>query len=40
MMSLIAVPVVTPDGVSVGEDLRVEADDVDTTLSLALVVAF
>ena len=38
--SLLAVPVVTADGASVGEDLLVEADNVDTTLSVALVVAF
>lgn len=38
--SLIAVPVVTPDGTAVGENLLIEADDVDTTLSVALVVAF
>lgn len=38
--SLLAVPVVDGAGVPVGEDLLVEADDVDTTLSLALVVGF
>ncbi len=38
--SLVAVPVVTAAGAAVGENLLVEADDVDTTLSLALVVAF
>lgn len=38
--SLVAVPVLTPQGTPVGENLLVEADDVDTTLSLALVVAF
>lgn len=38
--SSIAVPVVTPAGEPVGEDLLVEADDMDTTLSVALVVAF
>ncbi len=38
--SLVAVPVVTEGGDPVGEELLVEADDVDTTLSLALVVAF
>ena len=38
--SLVAVPVMTPAGEPLGEDLLVEADDVDTTLSLALVVAF
>ena len=36
--SLIGVPVVTPEGVAVGEELLVEADDTDLTLSLALVV--
>jgi putative salt-induced outer membrane protein YdiY len=38
--SLIAVPVVSLQGTPVGEDLLVEADDVDSTISLALVVAF
>lgn len=38
--SLIAVPIVSPDGVAVGEDLVIEADELDSTLSLALVVAF
>lgn len=38
--SLVAVPVVSREGVPVGENLLVEADGVDTTLSLALVVAF
>ena len=38
--SLIAVPIVSPDGVGVGEELVIEADDLDSTLSLALVVAF
>jgi putative salt-induced outer membrane protein YdiY len=38
--SLIAVPVVTAAGVPIREDLLVEADDLDTTLSLALVVGF
>lgn len=38
--SLIAVPIVSPDGAAVGEELVIEADDLDSTLSLALVVAF
>ena len=38
--SLVAVPIVTPTGEPVGEDLLVEADEVDTTVSVALVVAF
>lgn len=37
--SLIAIPVRTPDGTAVGEQLVIEADDVDSTLSLALVVS-
>jgi putative salt-induced outer membrane protein YdiY len=36
--SLIAVPIFTPAGDAVGEDLLVEADSVDTTLRVALVV--
>ncbi len=38
--SLIAVPVFTSAGDAVGENLLIEADDVDTTLSVALVVGF
>jgi len=38
--SLIAVPIVTPTGEPVDEDLLVEAEEVDTTVSLALVVGF
>jgi putative salt-induced outer membrane protein YdiY len=36
--ALVAVPIFTPAGEPVGEELFVEADEVDTTLSLALVV--
>lgn len=38
--SLIAVPISSPEGTPLGEDLLIEAMDLDTTLSLALVVAF
>ena len=40
MPSLIAVPIFTPAGDAVAEDLLIEADSVDTTLSIALVVGF